>query len=211
LEHSASKCADRMFKSRSDERVTRSQAKGVISAFLKSTASRQLSEDVSHKLLIVRKFLSRIPSGKEKVDEGCFHMHVVECKVGLTAAELGDAETAITRRLSAYVLGAHVMEYMGVMLAFSKFIVPQFTPLKWDLPHVFVTVLVRMLVFDPTNCDLLCLYFSLILFHSFLWIELMTFVLWLNRWTSLQGSKGSRPFVGVWCLQCDHPKERKIE
>ena len=147
-----------MFKSKSDERVTRSQAKGIVSAFLKSTASRQLSEDVSHKLLIVRKFISRKSSGKEHVEEGCFHSHLVECKLGLTAAELGDAETAINRKLSAYVLGAHVMEYMGILLAFSKFVVPKFTPLKWDLPHVFVTVTVRMLVFDPTNSDVLCLF-----------------------------------------------------
>lgn len=162
-----SDCRQTMFKSKTDERVTRSQATGIVSAFLRSTVSQQLSEDVSHKLLIVRKFISRRRGDKEKAEEGCFHSHLVECKFGLTAAELGDAETAITQKLSAYVLGAHVMEYMGVLLAFSKFEVPQFTPLKWDLPHIFVTVTVRMLVFDPAHSDLLCKSFFIPLFNPF--------------------------------------------
>ena len=189
-----SDCRQTMFKSKTDERVTRSQATGIVSAFLRSTASQQLSEDVSHKLLIVRKFISRRRGDKEKAEEGCFHSHLVECKFGLTAAELGDAETAITQKLSAYVLGAHVMEYMGVLLAFSKFEVPQFTPLKWDLPHIFVTVTVRMLVFDPAHSDLLCKSFFIPLFNPF---SLITVAKQMDKSARLQ-----RTTCRCWCLEC---------
>lgn len=188
-----------MFKSKTDERVTRSQATGIVSAFLRSTASQQLSEDVSHKLLIVRKFISRRRSDKEKTEEGCFHSHLVECKFGLTAAELGDAETAITQKLSAYVLGAHVMEYMGVLLAFSKFEVPQFTPLKWDLPHIFVTVTVRMLVFDPAHSDLLCKCHFQDFCRCF---SLSPVVLFFDGEQTDRSARLRRTTCRCWCLGC---------
>ena len=209
-----------MFKSKTDERVTRSQATGIVSAFLRSTASQQLSEDVSHKLLIVRKFISRRRGDREKTEEGCFHSHLVECKFGLTAAELGDAETAITQKLSAYVLGAHVMEYMGVLLAFSKFEVPQFTPLKWDLPHIFVTVTVRMLVFDPAHSDLLCKWhfmmlviFDAVAFSFTFFLPFLVVVLCFALFGGCAGgceqmdklARLQRTTCRCWCLGCSMP------
>ena len=145
-----------MFHSTSDEIVSRKTAANTLSLFLKSDDSKLLSEDVSFKLKTAQKQMTLMCGDSSKKEENCFHSHVIECRFGLEAKELGDAEMAITRRLCAFILGAHMMDYMGIMLAFSRFHVPKFTPLKWDLPHIFVNVTVRVLVFDPAHAHVLC-------------------------------------------------------
>ena len=144
-----------MFCSTSDEIVSRQTAANTLALFLKSPESKLLSEDVSHKLKVAQKNMALKEEAGQR-EENCFHTHIVECRFGLMATELNDAETAITRRLCAFVLGAHMMDYMGIMLAFSHFVVPKITPLKWDLPHIFVNVTVRVLVFDPAHSQVLC-------------------------------------------------------
>lgn len=144
-----------MFSSTSDKIVSRQTAANTLALFLNSPESKMLSEDVAHKLKVAQKNMALAEQPGQR-EERCFHTHVVQCRFGLMATDLNDAETAIKRRLCAFVLGAHMMDYMGIMLAFSHFTVPKITPLKWDLPHIFVNVTVRVLVFDPAHSQVLC-------------------------------------------------------
>ena len=106
---------------------------------------RGVSEDCRLKLQTIHSSLRSVP----RTMTGFFNLHKVECKVPVTAPELGMVPTAVYENLNSYLLQKYTRELNGIMLAYSDFELPDTAKLMWDLPHLIVPITLNALVFSP--------------------------------------------------------------